>query len=51
MVVRKAGHIRAFSVMAAIGTIIILLNLLWVNDISWIVLRALSGFYFAGAAM
>ncbi|SMQ59876.1 Predicted arabinose efflux permease, MFS family [Devosia lucknowensis] len=51
LVVRKVGHIRAFSVMAAIGTITILLNLLWVNDVSWIVLRALSGFCFAGAAM
>ena len=51
MVVRKVGHIRAFSVMAAIGTITILLNLLWINDISWILLRALSGFCFAGAAM
>jgi MFS family permease len=51
LVVRKVGHIRAFSVMAAIGTITILLNLLWINDVSWIVLRALSGFCFAGAAM
>jgi MFS family permease len=51
MVVRKVGHIRAFSVMAAIGTVTILLNLMLVNDISWIVLRALSGFCFAGAAM
>ena len=51
MVVRKVGHIRAFSVMAAIGTITILLNLLLINDISWILLRALSGFCFAGAAM
>ena len=51
MVVRKAGHIRAFSVMAAIGTITILLNLLLLNDVSWILLRALSGFCFAGAAM
>ncbi|WP_137151179.1 MFS transporter [Devosia sp. FKR38] len=51
LVVRKVGHIRAFSVMAAIGTITILLNLLWINDISWIFLRALSGFCFAGAAM
>ncbi|WP_349236520.1 MULTISPECIES: MFS transporter [unclassified Devosia] len=50
-VVRKVGHIRAFSVMAAIGTITILLNLLMINDVSWIVLRALSGFCFAGAAM
>ncbi|NMA98551.1 MAG: MFS transporter [Phyllobacteriaceae bacterium] len=50
-IVRKAGHIRAFSVMAAIGTITILLNLLLINDVSWIILRALSGFCFAGAAM
>ncbi|MCW5722409.1 MAG: MFS transporter [Devosia sp.] len=51
MIVRKVGHIRAFSVMAAIGTITILLNLLWINDIGWILMRALSGFCFAGAAM
>jgi MFS family permease len=51
MIVRNVGHIRAFSVMAAIGTITILLNLLWIQDIGWIVLRALSGFCFAGAAM
>ncbi|HEV7292664.1 MAG TPA: MFS transporter [Devosia sp.] len=51
IIVRNVGHIRAFSVMAAIGTITILLNLLWVEDIGWILLRALSGFCFAGAAM
>lgn len=50
-VVRNVGHIRAFSVMAAIGTVTILLNLLWINDVGWILLRALSGFCFAGAAM
>jgi MFS family permease len=50
-IVRNVGHIRAFSVMAAIGTITILLNLLWVQDVGWILLRALSGFCFAGAAM
>src|SRR5690606_13995604 len=33
------------------GTITILLNLLWIQDIGWIVLRAFSGFCFAGAAM
>ena len=41
MVVRKVGHIRAFSVMAAIGTVTILLNLMLINDVSWILLRAL----------
>jgi len=51
MIVRKVGHIRAYSVMAAIGTITILLNLLIINDVGWILLRALSGFCFAGAAM
>ncbi len=51
MLVRRVGHIRAFSIMAAIGTITILLNLMWINDIGWIMLRAFSGFCFAGAAM
>ena len=43
MLVQRVGHIRAFSIMAAIGTVTILLNLLWINDIGWIVLRALLG--------
>ncbi|RYE07017.1 MAG: MFS transporter [Hyphomicrobiales bacterium] len=51
VLVQRVGHIRAFSIMAAIGTITILCNLLLVNDVSWIVLRAFSGFCFAGAAM
>ncbi|HEY9010675.1 MAG TPA: MFS transporter [Devosia sp.] len=51
LLVQRVGHIRAFSIMAAIGTVTILLNLLWVQDIGWIVLRAFSGFCFAGAAM
>lgn len=49
--VQRVGHIRAFSIMGAIGTITILLNSLWIQDIGWIALRALSGFCFAGAAM
>ena len=51
LLVKRVGHIRAFSIMAAIGTVTILLNLMWINDVSWIVLRAFSGFCFAGAAM
>ncbi|MDR3471878.1 MAG: MFS transporter [Devosia sp.] len=51
MMVKRVGHIRAYSVMAAIGTITILLNLLVINDVAWILLRALSGYCFAGAAM
>jgi MFS family permease len=51
MLVQRVGHIRAYSVMAAIGTVTILFNLLLIHDIAWILLRALSGFCFAGAAM
>lgn len=51
VLVKRVGHIRAFSVMASVGTVTILLNLLWINDIGWILLRVFSGFCFAGAAM
>ena len=51
MLVKRVGHIRAFSIMAAIGTVTILMNLLLVNEVSWIILRAFSGFCFAGSAM
>ncbi len=51
LVVRRTGHIRAYSVMAALGTLAILLNLLWISELGWSVLRILSGFCFAGAAM
>jgi MFS family permease len=51
MLVQRVGHIRGLSIMAAIGTATILLNLLWINDVGWIVMRAFSGFCFAGAAM
>jgi MFS family permease len=49
--VRRVGHIRSYAVMAVMGGMTILLNLLWINDIGWIVMRAFSGFCFAGAAM
>ena len=51
LLVRKVGHIRSYSVMSVMGGITILLNLMWINDIGWIVMRAFSGFCFAGAAM
>lgn len=51
MLVNRVGHIRSYAVMAAIGAITILLNLLWINEIGWIVMRVFSGFCFAGAAM
>ncbi|WP_081691585.1 MFS transporter [Cucumibacter marinus] len=49
--VSRVGHIRSYSVMAAVASVVILFNLLFIEQNSWIVLRAFSGFCFAGAAM
>ncbi len=49
--VARVGHIRAFSVMASLAAITILLQLLLIDPWAWIALRAISGFCFAGAAM
>jgi len=49
--VGRVGHIRAFGAMAAIAAISILGSALMVDPWAWIVLRALCGFCFAGAAM
>lgn len=49
--VGRVGHIRAFSVMAGLAAVSILLSLLFIHAWAWIVLRALAGFCFAGAAM
>jgi len=49
--VSRVGHIRSFSVMAAVASVAILFNLMLVDQVAWIALRAASGFCFAGAAM
>lgn len=49
--VANTGHIRSFGVMAALAGVSILLSLLFLTPWTWIPLRALSGFCFAGAAM
>jgi MFS family permease len=50
-IVRRVGHVRSYSTMASLAAVAILLNALIVSPPAWIVLRALSGFCFAGAAM
>ena len=47
----RVGHIRSFSVMASLAGLAILASLLFVSPFTWIGLRAISGFCFAGAAM
>lgn len=49
--VGRVGHIRAFAVMAAVASIVILVNLVVIDQIAWVILRAFSGYCFAGAAM
>ena len=49
--VRRAGHVRTFSTLTALLSVSVLLNGLWVEASFWILLRALSGFCFAGCYM
>jgi MFS family permease len=49
--VARVGHIRAFGAMAAIAAISILASSIQITPWVWIVLRGVSGFCFAGAAM
>lgn len=50
-VVRRVGHVRSYGALASVAAITILFNLLVIDPIAWILLRALSGFCFAGASM
>ena len=49
--VGRTGHVRAFGVMCAMATFAVLMSLLLLNETAWILLRSISGFCFAGAAM
>ena len=49
--VAKVGHVRVFGVMAALVAVTGLVNLLFIHPIAWIVVRAMTGFAFAGATM
>jgi len=50
-VIRRAGHIRAFAIFAALSTVAILLKGLYVGEFSWVVLRILIGFSICGIYM
>lgn len=47
LLIRRAGHIRAFMAMASIASVVALLHALLIDAPSWAGLRALSGFCFA----
>jgi MFS family permease len=50
-IVRRVGHVRVYAAVASAAAVVILLNLLIVSPIAWILMRSISGFCFAGAAM
>jgi MFS family permease len=49
--VKRSGHVRTIAVLAALAVLSVLVSLLLIQPAAWIVLRALAGFAFAGAAM
>lgn len=51
LLVRRVGHVRSFSVLASSGAIVALMTGLWIEELTWIVLRAATGFAMAGAFM
>ena len=50
-VVRRVGHVRTFTALASVASTIALLHSLSVEPVSWWLLRALTGFCFAGLYM
>ncbi len=50
-VVRRVGHVRSYGALASVAAVTILLNLLFISPPAWIIVRAINGFCFAGAAM
>lgn len=46
--VARVGHIRVFAALTAVASVTILLQAVLVSPFTWSVLRALSGFCFAG---
>ena len=47
-IVAHSGHIRAFSALAAVATVTALAHPLFIEPWAWAIIRALTGFCFAG---
>jgi MFS family permease len=51
LIVNRVGHIRAFALMAVVGSAAVVLHPIFLAPGPWIVFRALTGFSFAGLCM
>ena len=49
--IRRVGHIRTFAALGAVASTAALLHLLMIAPPVWIMVRALTGFCFAGLFM
>lgn len=47
LLVRRAGHIRAFLAMTSVASVVSLLHAMLVDPVSWWILRAVTGYCFA----
>jgi MFS family permease len=47
-IIETVGHVRVFAALASIASIAALVHSLWIDPVSWIAMRALAGFSFAG---
>jgi MFS family permease len=47
-IIARAGHIRAFSAFVAIATVTTLLHPIFIDPAAWALIRAVTGFCFAG---
>lgn len=46
--IQKVGHIRVFAALASIASTTVLLHAIFVSEISWSVVRIITGFSYAG---
>ncbi|GGD08319.1 MFS transporter [Aquisalinus flavus] len=49
--IKNVGHIRAFTALASVASAATLAHILFVEPVSWLIMRALAGFCFAGLHM
>lgn len=46
--IKQVGHIRVFAALASLASTAVLVQILFIDPISWIVMRLVTGFSFAG---
>jgi MFS family permease len=46
--VARVGHVRVFAALASLASSAILIHVVWINPVSWTVIRLVSGFCYAG---